>query len=90
MTVISDVYFDVGMIFVKNGGDIWKVLLLEVFLLVGFLTKLCLYIIYAMALHHELRISIKNSKLLETSLIAPENIKAEKNLASSSHLKLEK
>ena len=35
--VSSDVYFDV----VK----IWKVLLFEVFLLVGFLTELCLYIV---------------------------------------------
>ena len=35
---------DVGNISKK--GKIWKVLLLEVFLLVGFLTELCLYIIF--------------------------------------------
>ena len=33
---------DVGN--VSKKGKIWKVLLLEVFLLVGFLTELCLYI----------------------------------------------
>ena len=64
MTVISDAYFDVAVIVVKNEGDmdfcsilkltrvdvgkvvkrvkIWRVLLLEVFLLGGFLTELCL------------------------------------------------
>ena len=35
---------DVGNV-VKR-GKIWKVLLLEVFLLVGFLTELCLYITF--------------------------------------------
>ena len=46
--VISDVYFDVAMILSKwRRHQIiklsWKVLLLKIFLLVGFLTEFCLF-----------------------------------------------